>query len=81
MPHRRGLPVLALAIAFAMSITAAVPAARPVRAALPLAGVTIEIDPGHNGGNASHLAFINRLVWIGNRWKACNTVGTATRSS
>ncbi len=48
-------------------------------ATLPLAGVVIAVDPGHNGGNASHSARIARRVWIGNRWKACNTVGTATR--
>ncbi len=49
-------------------------------AALPLAGIVIAIDPGHNGGNASHLTTINRRVFIGNGWKACNTVGTSTRS-
>lgn len=48
-------------------------------AALPLAGIVIALDPGHNGGNASHAARIARRVWIGNGWKACNTVGTATR--
>ncbi len=47
---------------------------------LPLAGIVIAVDPGHNGGNATHPARIARRVWIGNRWKACNTVGTATRS-
>lgn len=46
---------------------------------LPLAGIVIAVDPGHNGGNATHLSRIARRVWIGNRWKACNTVGTATR--
>ncbi len=48
-------------------------------AALPLAGIVIAVDPGHDGGNASHSAYINHLVWIGNRWKACDTVGTTTR--
>jgi N-acetylmuramoyl-L-alanine amidase len=42
--------------------------------------MVIAVDPGHNGGNASHLAEIDRLVWIGNGWKACNTVGTSTAS-
>jgi N-acetylmuramoyl-L-alanine amidase len=46
--------------------------------ALPLAGATIVIDPGHNGGNADHLEEINRLVNIGNGIKPCNTTGTAT---
>jgi N-acetylmuramoyl-L-alanine amidase len=52
----------------------------PARAALPLAGVVIAVDPGHNGGNARHLSTINKLVFVGNGWKACNTVGTSTRS-
>ena len=47
-------------------------------AALPLAGIVIALNPGHNGGNASHIAQISRLVWAGNRWKACDTVGTTT---
>ena len=80
MQHRRRLPVLAFAIALAATITSAIPMAQPAKAALPLAGIVIEIDPGHNGGNASHTAFINRQVFIGNRWKACDTVGTTTRS-
>lgn len=46
----------------------------------PLAGIVIAIDPGHDGGNASHIAQINRTVWIGNGRKACNTVGTSTVS-
>ena len=47
---------------------------------LPLAGVIIALDPGHDGGNASHPTLINRLVFVGNGWKACNTVGTSTRT-
>ena len=49
-------------------------------ASLPLSGLIIALDPGHNGGNATHLATIHRLVFIGNRWKACDTVGTTTRT-
>jgi N-acetylmuramoyl-L-alanine amidase len=45
-----------------------------------LAGATIAIDPGHNGGNAANAARINRLVNAGTLRKACDTVGTATRS-
>jgi N-acetylmuramoyl-L-alanine amidase len=80
MHNRRRLPLLAFALALAATITAAVPMAQPARAGLPLAGIVIEIDPGHNGANATHTAYINKLVWIGNRWKACDTVGTTTRS-
>jgi N-acetylmuramoyl-L-alanine amidase len=78
--RRPTLPALAAALALAMSLTAATPAARPANAALPLAGIVIAIDPGHNGGNAAHLTYINHRVWIGNGWKACDTVGTSTRS-
>jgi N-acetylmuramoyl-L-alanine amidase len=46
--------------------------------ALPLAGKTIAIDPGHNGGNAAHAAQIARLVDAGTVRKACDTVGTST---
>ncbi len=46
-----------------------------------LAGRTVVLDPGHNGGNAAHPEVINRLVPIGNgARKACNTTGTATAS-
>jgi N-acetylmuramoyl-L-alanine amidase len=40
--------------------------------------VTIGIDPGHNGGNASDLAYIDRQIWNGRSHEACNTTGTAT---
>jgi N-acetylmuramoyl-L-alanine amidase len=48
-------------------------------ASLPLAGKVITIDPGHNGGNASHSAEINRIVNAGGGvHKACDTTGTET---
>jgi N-acetylmuramoyl-L-alanine amidase len=43
-----------------------------------LAGKTVVIDPGHNGGNAAHPKEINRQVDIITGRKACNTVGTET---
>jgi N-acetylmuramoyl-L-alanine amidase len=43
-----------------------------------LAGQTIVIDPGHDGGNASHPSIINQPVFIGTETKTCNTVGTET---
>lgn len=46
----------------------------------PLTGVVIALDPGHNGGNASHTAEIAKRVWIGNGYTACNQVGTSTLS-
>jgi len=44
----------------------------------PLEGVTIVLDPGHNGMNWAHLDEINTPVDIGTITKACNTTGTAT---
>lgn len=46
----------------------------------PLAGVTIAVDPGHNGGNATHPEEIARPVPAGanGTTKACNTTGTET---
>ncbi|EKU47805.1 N-acetylmuramoyl-L-alanine amidase [Brevibacterium casei] len=44
-----------------------------------LAGRTIALDPGHNGGNAAHPDEIARQVPDGRGGtKACNTTGTAT---
>jgi N-acetylmuramoyl-L-alanine amidase len=67
------------------------PASRSVRAApspspspspspvtLPLAGRTIVIDPGHNGGNAAAASVINQLVPAGGFEKPCDTAGTET---
>lgn len=45
---------------------------------LPLSGIVIALDPGHNGGNAAHASEISKLVWIGNQYKPCNKVGTST---
>ncbi|MBV8950653.1 MAG: N-acetylmuramoyl-L-alanine amidase [Actinobacteria bacterium] len=43
-----------------------------------LAGATVVIDPGHNGGNSSHAAQIARPVFIGTGFRACDTTGTNT---
>jgi N-acetylmuramoyl-L-alanine amidase len=76
------LAVTGLLIAAALSLGAG-PAseATAAEAATPLAGAKITIDPGHNGGNASHPEQINRQVSIGNgETKECDTTGTATAS-
>ena len=44
----------------------------------PLAGLVVNVDPGHNPGNASHPAQVNRIVERGPIRKACDTTGTAT---
>ncbi|MGH3902311.1 MAG: N-acetylmuramoyl-L-alanine amidase [Pseudonocardiaceae bacterium] len=46
---------------------------------MTLTGMTVVLDPGHNGANASHPAEINRPVPNGRGdTKACNTTGTST---
>lgn len=49
-------------------------------ASAPLAGTTVVIDPGHQLGNHSFPAQINRLVPAGGFVKPCNTTGTATNA-
>lgn len=44
----------------------------------PLEGVTIVLDPGHNGRNHAFPTEVNRLVDAGGFEKPCNTTGTAT---
>jgi N-acetylmuramoyl-L-alanine amidase len=53
--------------------------AAPAASLEPLKGLTVGIDPGHNGGNFSHPTEINRLVPAGGFHKACDTTGTASR--
>ena len=52
--------------------------ADPGSAATALAGQTIGIDPGHNGGNAADPAFINSIIWNGRENETCDTTGTQT---
>ena len=60
----------------------------PVSAGTSIAGTqataptkVVVLDPGHNGGNASHPGEINAQVPAGRgRMKPCNTTGTATNA-
>src|SRR3954468_20677527 len=53
--------------------------AGPVHAAPPpLAGMTVAVDPGHDGGNAAHAYEVGRLVDAGTLRKACDTAGAET---
>ncbi|WGL53074.1 N-acetylmuramoyl-L-alanine amidase [Nocardioides sp. BP30] len=72
--------VLAVVGTFSADLPGAVASTPPARAAAPLAGRIVVIDPGHQLGNSRHLAQIDRLVWIGNGRKPCNTTGTATHA-
>jgi N-acetylmuramoyl-L-alanine amidase len=82
LPRTRGLRHLArlVALVSGMLLATGAPAgAQAPRLAsdLPLAGMVVAIDPGHQLGNSGHLRQINRNVWVG-IWKPCNTTGTAT---
>ena len=45
------------------------------------AGKVVVLDPGHNGGNGTHLSEINRQVPAGRgETKPCNTTGTSTNA-
>jgi len=68
----RGAPSVPAAVS--RPVTASGPAATPPA---PLAGRTITVDPGHNGGNFTHPQQISRLVPDGNGEKECDTTGTA----
>jgi N-acetylmuramoyl-L-alanine amidase len=45
-----------------------------------LDGVTVGLDPGHNGGNAKHAAEISKPVDAGGFQKACDTTGTVAKN-
>ncbi|MCW2912811.1 MAG: cell wall hydrolase/autolysin [Actinomycetia bacterium] len=45
-----------------------------------LAGKTIVLDPGHNGGNGSHPAEIGKMVDIVTTRKECDTTGADTKA-
>ena len=47
-------------------------------AVLALAGLTVVVDPGHDGGNGAHPAVIGRPIDGGGFTEPCDTVGTAT---
>ena len=55
-------------------------APQPTAAAKPLAGITVGIDPGHNGLNGTDPSFINHIIWNGRESETCDTTGTQTAS-
>ncbi|MCW2922546.1 MAG: hypothetical protein JWL76_2420 [Thermoleophilia bacterium] len=61
--------------ALAASLVAATGAPTPA-----LTGVVVNVDPGHNPGNAAHASQINRIVERGPIRKACDTAGTSTNA-
>lgn len=69
----------------AKAAPSATPSAAPTGSAtaspaLPLAGRTVVIDPGHNQGNFRHTSEINKKVDIGTTRKECDTTGTSTNA-
>jgi N-acetylmuramoyl-L-alanine amidase len=67
------------------SSSAAASSAAPVAPASPVAPTTrakvVVLDPGHDGGNASHPSEITKQVPAGRgETKPCNTTGTATNA-
>jgi N-acetylmuramoyl-L-alanine amidase len=60
------------------------PSSSPSSVAAPppvAGGKVVVLDPGHNGGNGSHPAEINRKVPAGRgQTKPCNTTGTSTNA-
>lgn len=71
-----GLSIAGVAVTAAGSTAGS--AGRAAAASLPLAGIVIGIDPGHNGANGSHPALIGRLIFNGRTPETCDTVGTET---
>jgi len=72
---------LAAAIALSavgLASPTAAPAGAATPTALPLHGIVVGIDPGHNGLNYTDPAYLSRLVWNGRAWESCDTTGTAT---
>ena len=88
---RRPRPGPPIAVAILACLAAGSPAAAAAGVVLPgaavaagskpLAGRTIVLNPGHNGGNGGAPGVINRQVDIGQgRRKACDTTGTSTNA-
>ncbi|MCW2923357.1 MAG: N-acetylmuramoyl-L-alanine amidase [Thermoleophilia bacterium] len=74
------LASLAAAAVVAATSPATAPAGPLARVARPLTGVVVNIDPGHNPGNAAHASLINRIVHAGPIRKACDTAGASTNT-
>ncbi len=78
LPHAAGRPPSAAAPASARPTEVV---AAPIRAAsLPLAGLTIALDPGHQLGNRNFPRQTSALVPAGGFKKACNSTGTSTNA-
>ncbi len=72
-PHRE---TQAGPTASSRAVPSATPAARTP--GLPLAGLIVGIDPGHNGHNYADPAYIDHQIWNGRESENCDTTGTQT---
>jgi N-acetylmuramoyl-L-alanine amidase len=54
------------------------PTPMPPSPASPFAGITVGVDPGHNGRDFTDVSYIDHLIWNGREHEACNTTGTET---
>jgi N-acetylmuramoyl-L-alanine amidase len=70
--------IAAVAVLLAAALAASSGRAAAAASAKPLAGITVGIDPGHNGRNADDPSYINRLIWNGRESETCDTAGTET---
>jgi N-acetylmuramoyl-L-alanine amidase len=60
--------------------SSATPRASRPPSAPALTGITVGIDPGHNGLNGTDPSFLNQLIWNGRESETCDTTGTQTAS-
>jgi N-acetylmuramoyl-L-alanine amidase len=78
---RSGLTAAVVLVALAGVAGAGAPASagpRAQAASLPLSGMVVGIDPGHNGRNYTDPGYIDRSIWNGREQEACDTTGTET---
>jgi N-acetylmuramoyl-L-alanine amidase len=73
-------PASPAALRASPAASSATPRASRQPSAAPLAGITVGIDPGHNGLNGTDPSFINHLIWNGRESETCDTTGTQTDS-
>jgi N-acetylmuramoyl-L-alanine amidase len=76
--YLRLILIAAVAVLLAAALAASSGRAAAAASAKPLAGITVGIDPGHNGRNADDPSYINRLIWNGRESETCDTAGTET---
>jgi N-acetylmuramoyl-L-alanine amidase len=76
--YLRLILIAAVAVLLAAALAASSGRAAAAASAKPLAGITVGIDPGHNGRNADDPAYIDHLIWNGRERETCDTAGTET---